>query len=455
MISSASAHEMENSVAGLADGGWVVTWTEDLSGAKKVFQQKYGVDGTAIGAATLLHEPTNHYRTQSSTAALDNGGWIVTWADGDGASNYEIHQKRYDAAGAAIGGDVVVTGATAELKQDHVAVLDDGGWIVTWTEAGGDGNGYGIRQQHYDVNGVTIGAASTVNSFTAGEQSDSSVTSLSDGGWIVTWTSIGQDGDGAGIYMQRFNADGSVNGSEQRANITTAVVQETSDVVGLSDGGWVVAWSAWNGTTNDYDIVARQFDAAGVDVSHGEWTLSKTAIVNQYKPDLAALENGGFVATWEADGQDGSGLGVVQRYFLDAGGPSGDITGTAGNDVLNGTNAGEHIYGLAGADIIKALGGSDIVEGGTGSDRLSGGKASDTFVFHDAEGFDRVLDFDSTGGDHDVIDLSSLTSVVNFSQVRRHFVQHGDDLTIDFAGRNDILLVDTDSHDLGKGHFIF
>jgi hypothetical protein len=46
-----------------------------------------------------------------------------------------------------------------------------------------------------------------VNITTASTQWDASVASLGNG-WVVTWTSEGQDGSLAGVYMQRFDADG-------------------------------------------------------------------------------------------------------------------------------------------------------------------------------------------------------------------------------------------------------
>ena len=49
------------------------------------------------------------------------------------------------------------------------------------------------------------------------------ITSLSDGGWVITWEVSGADNSGD-IYHQRYNADGSPNGVEQRVNIPTPTV---------------------------------------------------------------------------------------------------------------------------------------------------------------------------------------------------------------------------------------
>jgi polar amino acid transport system substrate-binding protein len=56
------------------------------------------------------------------------------------------------------------------------------------------------------------------------------------------------------------------------------------------------------------------------------------------------------------------------------------ITGTKGNDVLNGTSRGERICGLGGNDTIRGRGGSDTLVGGSGNDTIVGGNGADLMV---------------------------------------------------------------------------
>ena len=56
--------------------------------------------------------------------------------------------------------------------------------------------------------GGAVGDEFRVNTYTSNSQYDPSITSLADGGFIVAWESSGQDGDGYGIYAQRFDASG-------------------------------------------------------------------------------------------------------------------------------------------------------------------------------------------------------------------------------------------------------
>ena len=78
------------------------------------------------------------------------------------------------------------------------------------------------------------------------------------------------------------------------------------------------------------------------------------------------------------------------------------ITGSDGNDILNGALTNDTIFGNQGNDTIfgnqgndTLLGdnGSDILRGDLGDDILTGGNATDTFVLADGEGTDTITDF--------------------------------------------------------------
>jgi Ca2+-binding RTX toxin-like protein len=54
------------------------------------------------------------------------------------------------------------------------------------------------------------------------------------------------------------------------------------------------------------------------------------------------------------------------------------LTGTTGNDLLNGTDIADHINGLAGNDTLNGGAGNDTLSGGAGNDILNGGSDLDT-----------------------------------------------------------------------------
>jgi len=106
------------------------------------------------------------------------------------------------------------------------------------------GNGFGISAQLYDAAGVAVGAAFHVNSTSANGQYYSASTALDDGGFVVTWGSQNQDGDGVGIYAQRFDATGAPVGAEARINDVTAGDQEFPSVTERADGSLVFVWNS-------------------------------------------------------------------------------------------------------------------------------------------------------------------------------------------------------------------
>ena len=104
-----------------------------------------------------------------------------------------------------------------------------------------------------------------------------------------------------------------------------------------------------------------------------------------------------------------------------------NITGTSGNDTIDGTfspaptNGRDTIFGLGGDDVIFALGGNDTIDGGAGADAIDGGNGSDTAVYNSsgAVTVDMVTASNGTG------DAAGDT----FTSIERFQLQGGGDYT--------------------------
>src|SRR5688500_14679047 len=88
------------------------------------------------------------------------------------------------------------------------------------------------------------GGETPVNIYTAADQRQPSAAALAGGGFVVTWTSDDQDGSGAGVYAQRYDSDGIAHGGETRVNTPTANGQDRPSVAALAGGGYVVTWTS-------------------------------------------------------------------------------------------------------------------------------------------------------------------------------------------------------------------
>src|SRR5262245_16138651 len=66
-----------------------------------------------------------------------------------------------------------------------------------------------------------VGTEFRANGYTQGQQSYQAVAMDRDGDFVVVWQSYGQDGDGAGVFGQRFNAAGVPQAVEFQVNAYT------------------------------------------------------------------------------------------------------------------------------------------------------------------------------------------------------------------------------------------
>ena len=402
---------------GLTDGGWVMTWIsygQDGSGYG-IYQQRYDASGSAIGGEVQVNATSLSDQSYPAITALADGGWVTIWNSyGQDGSGYGIYQQRYDTNGSAIGGEVQVN-ATSSYDQFYPAItaLADGGWVTSWISYGQDGSGYGVYQQRYDTNGSAIGGEVLANTTTASHQFYPAIAALADGGWVTIWNSYGQDGSGYGIYQQRYDANGSTIGGEVRVNSTTFSDQYDPAITALTDGGWVATWSSFGQDGSAYGVYQQRYAANGSAMG-GEMQVNTTTFRDQINPTITALADGGWVTSWNSNTQDGSDFGIYQQRYDANGSPMGlHLEGNAFANSLVWTGSGAvALDGGGGNDVLKGGAGNDRLMGGSGNDTLFGLGGSDTFVFmaSDGPGIDSIQGFSSaipvSGGD--ILDVSDL-----------------------------------------------
>ena len=355
-------------ITALDDGGYVIVWQslgQDGDG-NGVYLQRFDDQGAAVGFETLVNTTTASQQVLPTVAGLDDGGYIVTWASfGQDGSGWGIYAQRYDDEGVAQGGETQIN--TYHIDKQTVPVVTallDGGYVIAWQSTAEDGSGNGIYAQQYDADGNVVGGETHVSNETADDQSRPVVASLSDGGYVVTWMSHGQDGDDWGIYAQQYDASGSVVGTEQHVSTTTAGAEEQPSVTGLADGGYVIVWQAPDPA--GHAIYSQRYDAAGDTVGSEAAVLSDGH--DQFDVSIAGTADGGYVVTWTTD--DGSGGGIQSvRYGVTG---TLDQTGDGDANTLDGTGVDAHMAGLGGNDVYIVDSHSDVVveADGEGTDEV-------------------------------------------------------------------------------------
>jgi Ca2+-binding RTX toxin-like protein len=129
----------------------------------------------------------------------------------------------------------------------------------------------------------------------------------------------------------------------------------------------------------------------------------------------------------------------------------------SGKDKIDatGSNRGDNLIGNNSANNILGKAGDDDLTGGKGNDVLTGGQDADTFIFANRTGRDTVTDFTAAGNDHDVIDLSDVTGLKDFNDVKQNMEQSGGDTIITISSRDVIKLEDVQINSLHANDFNF
>jgi hypothetical protein len=360
LVNSATANDQSaQQITPLSNGGFVVAWQDfsegsgDTSGSA-VKAQVFDAVGAKIGSEILVNTATASNQLGPQMAGLSNGGFVVTWSDdshtGGDSSDLAVKMQVFDTSGAKTGTETLVNTAVLDRQiNPQIMALSNGGYVVTWEDhsqgsggATGDNSFYAVKAQVFTAAGAKAGSEILVNTASVGFQYTQQITTLSNGGFVVTWQdgsggSGGATGDNSGfaVKAQVFTAAGVKTGSEILVNTATADYQDNPQITALSNGGFVVTWEdeSWGngGATGDSSstaVKAQLFNAAGSKVG-SEILVNTATLFNQDTPQITALPNGRFVVTWR-DGSQGNGgttgdsdYAVKAQVFDAAGGKIG------------------------------------------------------------------------------------------------------------------------------------
>lgn len=307
--------QIDSSVAALADGRFAACWTDqsasaDLSAAG-IRAQLFNADGSPSGLSFPVNTTTAMVQNQPSIAALTGNRFVVTWTDqsatGGDTSNEAIRAQIFNADGTTNGGEFIVNSTTAfDQRDSSITALAGGGFVVTWNDPSDGTSGRGIRAQIFDANGSASGAEFVVNTTRTAEQNDPSVVGLAGGGFAVCWMDYsatggpGGDPSGRAIRAQAFDANGTAlanSGLDFVVNSTTAGDQFEPAITALANGGFAVSWTDGALAGNNSSVRARMFDALGAPTS-AEFLVNTTTANNQHDSSAAGLADGRVVFCW-------------------------------------------------------------------------------------------------------------------------------------------------------------
>jgi Ca2+-binding RTX toxin-like protein len=448
--------DSDSDVAALADGGFVVTWTRNYDGNYDldVDRRIFNADGSARGGLSAVENSSSLATSDSEVAGLADGGFVVTWSQTKGLQSVfstSIWFQLYDKDNHEVGGPHQIIPELGAYDV-HVAGLKDGGFAVAYADYTWGTTTSEITLRLFNANGAERPSdPNPVNAQTMGDQRSPSLTVLSNGFVVVGWNDNGSE------VMQAFDPQGGRIGS----NVNLPGGSVGGELAALSGGLLATVTESTTSDGSGHSIRSTRSDL--IRVTQGDST-SETLVGDALR-DLMSGDKGNDTLSGGDDsdtlsGQDGNdaligGPGVDQlyggngddRYDVDSTGErvdesdgsgldtvvstvsfdlhlSGFVFGNLENLVLNGAgplygignalanvitgNAFNNaLLGNGGNDTLVGGAGNDSLNGGAGFDRLVGGTGNDTYVLgNDAN---TVVD---AGGTADLATTTSTRSML-------------------------------------------
>ncbi|MDB5524822.1 MAG: hemolysin-type calcium-binding repeat family protein [Rhizobium sp.] len=223
-------------------------------------------------------------------------------------------------------------------------------------------------------------------------------------------------------------------------------VQSVGDeVTEVHNFGSVIAGNlAFYGWAGNDKLVNRGFMEGDVQMGGGNDTFdgvggsAQGAVMGGYGDDSYIIDAANIFLFEKAN----EGTDTVQSKVSWTLGKEFETLKLLGSSTINGkgNELGNEIAGNNKGNKLSGLGGDDDLDGGRGGDVLTGGFGADTFHFSSGYGKDTITDF--TNG-IDIIDLSDLSGVSDFIDLKKHHLTVSDNDLIIADGADRLIIEDT------------
>ena len=352
--------QRDPSMTTLDNGNVVVVWSSldqdgDMQG---IYGQLFDQNGNKIGAEFFVNQSVFFNQRTPSVSALEDGDFVVAWISesfagaanrvdengripsaNSGGDRFEISMmgRVFDENGLAVS-DELVLGDPKNVNANPAVVGTGDGFMAFYSgrenlnkisDMAQIEDGWDIFGQQFNGFGEAVGEPIIVNQHQYGDQIVPSAASMGNG-VLVSWTSMGQDGDDEGVFGRFVALDGGQSFPEFQINSLTANKQLLPTVGADASGNALIVWSGYSGGDDSFDLKAQRYGAA-----------SSLPVLE--KPFVFSAGYWSVGVSWPAlDGMD------VSAYELYLNGSDTPEITTSNMHTFNGLNAGsEHTVELA------------------------------------------------------------------------------------------------------------
>ncbi len=348
-------------VTTLTNGNYVIVAQRDNSGDNEIITRIVDSSGTNVQAvdAIPLTSGDGDNDFDPSVAALAGGGFVVTWSNSD-VNDLDTEFAVFSAAGAVVTSSFISGAGAADSDNEAVvAGLADGSFVIAYDDDVNDV----LEVQHFSATGSNLGTFQ----ISADAPTNIAITDLADGRFAVAWE--GSNGTGE-IMTEILDTRDAVNSSvytPDQWQIGTVgddvfTADGFSEFVHGHDGNDTITESGqvreyYGDAGNDTLNVVSPINSDLHDGGTGTDTI-----------DWSAVGESGATFDLAAGTATDSDLNVeVMVNFENLNGTDNadNIIGSSGSNVLNGNAGNDSIQGGSGTDTIHGGDGNDTIDGGT------------------------------------------------------------------------------------------
>lgn len=306
-----------------ADGSFSVIWNGAVRAASRpeIIKRRFSAAGNALFDDRQVGQTIDNLQIVARSGVGNDGSLVVAW-EGRGVTNdtFNILARHFDADSEPLTPVTQINqyDSTAQ-RRAAVAINSSGDQVIAWQSSGQDGSDWGIFARCMSFAGPG-GDEFQVNQTTHGGQARPRVAMTGDGAFAVVWQdNLGQSSISYQRVMLRlFDADCQPLTGEIQVNQFDEGIQDLPDISIDGRGIYVIVWQSFMPDFENQGIYGRRVDALGQFVGN-EFKISQEVEAFQDFPAVAGMPDGGFMASWETIGQDGSGFGIFARRFFGPG----------------------------------------------------------------------------------------------------------------------------------------
>ncbi len=283
---------------------------------------------TRAGDESIANILTVSAQERPAIAQLKGGTVVVVWQSSSSGIR-SIWMRRFTAEGIPLEKNLqVFQAASLDQTDPAVAALDGGGFVIAWSRKLGDAEDYSVAYQTFSATAVPDSTSpNQANTTVAGPQFKPQVASLASGGFVIAW--VAQNGlSDQDVFHRTFGPTGSaVDPVEIRSNgiginPVTSGDQGGVRVARLAEGGFLIVYE--NRATAlvhgvRFDANAKPVTVPGQPAGTDQFVVGTNSVTEFTEPSVTGLSKGGFVIAMTSSSGVSSSRRIVRRIFASNG----------------------------------------------------------------------------------------------------------------------------------------